>query len=168
MSQNSLKGFSLVELLLTMSIIGIVLGISTLTFSSWVRKYGIESQVRSIYLDLNQARTNAFTRKKVYGVVFQTNGYTMRSYSSSAEYTPSSAASSNGRVEQASTLKYSITKNGNDISDTPVIFDTHGYTNDLLTLYVEPVSIDASINCISISNARVNMGKINGTNCDFK
>ena len=161
-------GFSLVELLITIAIMGIVMSISTISFNSWIRKSNIEKQTRELFSDITEARTNAFTQKIVYGIVFQPTSYAMKTYSSEVEYKSNSAAVANGVVVARKSLKYSLTKAGADISNTPVVFDTTGFTNDLFTIYVNPATEPAALNCVVLSASRVNMGKINGTNCEFR
>ena len=167
---RSTSGFTLVELIIIITIIAIVTSISTLSFNSWQVKNKIESQTREIFADLSEARINAFTQKKAFGIVFQPTSYVMKNYSSETEYVNATAAAANGNVVATKTLKSSLTKGGatSNITNTPVIFDTRGFTNDWLTIIVNPTTAQAALNCLVISSARVNMGKLNGTSCEFK
>ena len=165
-------GFSLIELVIAIAIMGIVLSISTLSFNSWTRKSTIEKQTRELFTDISEARTNAFTRKKVYGIVLQPTSYVMKSYSSEVEYSSSAAAVANGVVVATKSLKNSLkTTSGSDITDTAVVFDTTGFTVSWflgLTAFVGSVTEPAGLNCVVIYKSRTNMGKINGTNCEFR
>jgi type II secretion system protein H len=166
---RSSSGFSLIELVVTIAIMAIVMTISTLSFNSWQVKSKIEAQTRELFTDLSEARTNAFTQKKVYGIVFQPTSYVMKTYSSEVEYKTNAAAAANGKVVASKSLKYGLTtKTGADISDSSVVFDTSGFTYNLLTIFVNPVTTPAALNCVVIYSSRVNMGKINGTNCEFR
>jgi type IV fimbrial biogenesis protein FimT len=164
---SAISGFSLIELIIVIAIMGIVMSIATLNFQSWQAKNRVEAQTREILADLNEARTNAFTQKKQYGIVFQPNSYVIKSYS-----TASAAASplTSGTIVTTKNLKCGLTKAGDSIIDTPVVFDTTGITFNWFTIFVSQNSADhsAAVNCIVISTARVNMGKINGTACEFK
>ncbi len=164
------KGFSLMELLITIAIMGIVMGIATLSFNTWQVKSRIEAQTHELFTDISEARTNAFTRKKYYGIVFQPTSYVMKSYTSEVEIKNVTAQLANGTVVASKVLRYGLTKAGADITDTPVIFDTSGFTTSAtgFTIYVNPTSAAAAVNCLAISAARVNIGKVNGSSCEFK
>jgi len=174
--KNDRSGFTLIEMIITITIMGIVMGIAALNFNTWQTKNKIESQVREIFVDLNEARTNAFTQKKYYSIMFQPNSYVMKSYSTS-QPTIYNIGTTTGTVVATKNLKYALstrTDSGTTITsivDTPVIFDASGITFNWFTVTIDP-SISgmgsASVNCLVISTARANMGKMNGTKCEFK
>lgn len=175
-------GFSLIELIITIAIMGIVTGIATLSFNSWQTKNNIESQTREIYADLADARTRALTQKKVHGIIFKPKNYVMKSYSSEVEYNyPNDAPVNNGEVIFTKTLKFGITKTNTSTVFTDynaaILFDTTGFASTIpststfgFTIVVNPVNVSSNLNCLVISAARVNMGKWNETTavCEFK
>jgi prepilin-type N-terminal cleavage/methylation domain-containing protein len=169
---RSTAGFSLIELMAVITIISIAIAISTLSFHSWQVKSKIEAQTRELFTDLSEARTNAFTQKKVYGIVFQPTSYVMKTYTSEVEYNSNASAAANGRVVASKSLKYGLTsQTGADISDSAVVFDTSGLATSWFlgrTIFVNPVTEPAALNCVVIYASRVNMGKINGTSCEFR
>ena len=163
-------GFTLVELMVVIAIMAIIGAISTLSFNSIQAKSKMESQTREIYADLMDARTRAFTRKKVHGIVFQPSSYVMKSYSSEIEYNfPNDAPVKNGVVVMSKSLKYSITKTNTSTAFTDynssILFDITGFTTTAtgFTVVVNPVTTSPNLNCLVISAARVNMGKWNAT-----
>ena len=57
------NGFTLVELVVVVGIIGILLTVGTLQFHQYTLKANIESQVRTMYADLMKARSEAALQK---------------------------------------------------------------------------------------------------------
>lgn len=166
-SENS--GFTLIELMIAIAIMAIVMATATLNFQAWQTKNNMEAQLREIFVDLNEARINAFTQKTNYRITFQPNSYVMKNYSSENE------PISFGRTIVNKTLKYGLTSKNEsgssltvDITDRFVEFDSSGITSNLFTVIVNPLSVDLTLNCLVIYKTRVNMGKINGTACEFR
>lgn len=165
--KNAVSGFSLVELVVVIAIMGIVLSVATINFQSWQTKNRMEAQMREIFVDLNEARTNAFTQKMNHRITFQPNSYILKNYSTENE------ARSAGRTTISKNLQFGLTKkNGtnlaNSIANTFVEFDSSGLTSNNFTVIMNPLSADVAINCMVIFETRINLGKINGTECVFK
>lgn len=58
------RGFSLVELVVIVAVIGTLLTIATLNFSEMNKKSGMETQVKKLYADLQETRQQAlYTRR---------------------------------------------------------------------------------------------------------
>lgn len=149
-------GFSLLELIVILVIMGVLLSIVSINFSGWQKKHQIESKTREIFNDLNEARLNSIYLKKRHSIVFQPNNYVMKQYSSENE----SRTASGSKIVMSKNSTYQISKvNGGSIADRIFEFDVRGFTNDLDTIYVNPVKSGAMFDCIVISNARTNMGQ---------
>lgn len=164
-------GFSLVELIVTMSIMAILFGIATLNFFDWQRKSQIERQVRELFTDINTARTESIFRKTRHRITFQPSSYVLRRYSSENE------AYTAGTVINSKNVTYQLTRQlGGDISDYSLEFDIRGFltgsnfSSPNLTLRVNPITTGASLDCIIVHVARTNMGKMtnDGTSCESR
>lgn len=150
-------GFSLIELIVTMAIIGTLLAIVSLDFHSMQKKSQIESKTREIYNDLNEARLNSIYQKKIHRIVFQPNSYVMKRYSSENE-----DRTDGGTVLYTKNTSYQLSRvNGGSIADIYYEFDLRGFTAGVTnnTVYVNPVNSGAMFDCVVIHIARTNMGQ---------
>jgi prepilin-type N-terminal cleavage/methylation domain-containing protein len=160
---NKVKGFTLIEVVIVITIIGILLAIGTLNFNAWVKKYTIEAQVREMASDLSDARLMAIKMKQRHLVTLNTSGYTFRSYSSEGD-----AA---GIEVFNKRLKYEIKKSdGTSIAGTTFFISDRGFVESINppTIAVGLGLGSFALDCIVISAGRVNTGKLNGTTCEFK
>jgi prepilin-type N-terminal cleavage/methylation domain-containing protein len=75
----SKKGFTLIEIIMTMAIIGIVSAIAIPNFSKWKEKHEIDGQAQKVYFDLMLARTAAVKSNNDVRVTFNlaANTYTI-------------------------------------------------------------------------------------------
>jgi prepilin-type N-terminal cleavage/methylation domain-containing protein len=71
------NGFTLVELLICIVIMGILLGIAAINFSVWSRKHKSEAQVNQIFTDLLSAKIDAMHKKELFSAAFTANSYTI-------------------------------------------------------------------------------------------
>ena len=157
-------GFSLTELITTIAILGILLAIATLNFSSWTRKSQIEKQTKELYSDFNTVRSESIFRKMRHSIIMNTDGsgYVMKRYSSADE--PTSAGTTLSTINSQFLLKDK--DNANFISgNRTFMFDIRGLASDWNTIRVNPSDSGAVFDCVVVDTGRTNLGRMVGGAC---
>jgi len=169
------RGITLIELIVVITVIGILVVALGFEFRDWTRKYRVESQIKELYIDMMNARARSMQRNRVHFVTLATTQYTIYE---DTNPTPDG----NGTLETTSDTQvlqkslnttYPITWNG----AANVEFNTRGLAAVGKTI-CSNTDADADYNCIVISASRINLGKLttkipdggtcNATNCVAK
>ena len=182
-------GFSLIQLLTAVAILGIVAAVGTVNYRGWVSKHDLEGQIRQMQADFMNARMMAMTKKASHFVTVAAsqvkiyedtnNNGTLetgtdtalclwsRAFGQAADPVCSSAGVS------LRTLKYPMTWNGT----TPLQFNQRGLSNTPCAICVDYVAnssvpTSAAYDCVVISNTRIAAGKLTGVcnaaNCQIQ
>jgi prepilin-type N-terminal cleavage/methylation domain-containing protein len=132
------NGFSLVELVVVMAIIGILSSIATLAFNRFVAKGKIEGQVRTMSADILKARSEALYQKVPRRVV-----------ASGTQFMVYSAA----RVIRSTTLV-------NPVTSATIDFDNRGAATPATSVIcVTNNTYGAAIDSILVTTVNVQMGR---------
>jgi len=171
------RGFALLELIVVLVIMGILLSIAALNFHSWQIKHGIEGQAKEMLTDLSDLRGRAIQTKSNHVAVLSAEPdlLTIRRYADDEAVTLTS-----GTEIFRKRLKYPVSRlkaDGTTDVSGDIGINSRGYTNDFIvggsfisnqTLVILPLNTEAAYDCLVISQTRINLGKVNGTNCIFK
>lgn len=146
------RGFTLIELIVSMAIMGTLITVATLNFGSYQRKSRLDRQVKELYADLQDARMKAAFTKRRQSVEFTANQAAFRSYADEADAT--------GTL--LSTKQLSLAMTTNVSSPNRVEFDPKGIMTDPTAIKVLCVttSDDAALDALIITPVTTNMGKV--------
>jgi len=176
------KGVSLVELLLVISVIGILAVALGFSYQSWLGGYNVEKQIKEIYTDLMTARTNAMNNDRLYFADFPNT--------TSYRIIGDTAVLNDWKIDgdgewdkdndnkmdpehtvltgYPKTLEYPIKNWGCGT----IVFDSKGLVKTSGCFFGATIELDTTVNadfdCIIISSTRINMGKMNGGSCSAK
>jgi prepilin-type N-terminal cleavage/methylation domain-containing protein len=177
-------GFSLIELLVVIVILGIVAGLGTVSFRGWVSKHELESQVKEMYTDLMNARFTAMHQNKTHFVTLSANQ--LRAYEDTSPTPngdgaltvgsdgplciwerkrgePVDATCPSNSSLSFKNLKYPAT--WSDTASTELAFNVRGLYNSLTPKTICVFSThNPSYDCIVVSQTRIIMGKLKNQN----
>jgi prepilin-type N-terminal cleavage/methylation domain-containing protein len=167
-------GFSIVELVITIAIISILLSIATLSFNSWQVKSNVEAQAKQMVADISELRVSAMTRKQRHTVTLNTSSYKFKSYSSDDEPKctggtdlPGMPRNVSYKLKRDAATYYTGTCSAVG-GDTFEIDQRGMLVGSTGTVFIDYAGGSASLDCLTLSLVRVNVGKTNGANCDDK
>lgn len=161
------SGFTLVELLIVIAIIGISVGIATMNFGQMKDKSNAEQQIRLMASDISELRIRAMTLKQRHSVTVNRDSYIFKVYSSEA-FTTQAEMQANGTIIPGGThnVKLALKKTAatNDFYAGELLeIDERGMkvgVSSVGSVFLEgPNVLKAAINCLVIHTVRVNIGK---------
>lgn len=150
-------GFTLVELMIVITIIGILLAIAIINFKQWNEKYTVEANIKEIYSILTKARNDAANSNTQMRVTLAAN-----------QVSTHMDADGDGVVDAGEPTttrtypRFTIT-----FAASPIVYDRRGITSDIQTISITGYAASSSpgVDCIVVSRARVNLGIMTGVTC---
>lgn len=144
-------GFSLVELIVIIAVMGTLLAIGTLQFNRFSQKAKIESQLRTMYADLMKTRSEALLLKR-------NRSFTV----TNTQFKIYTTADGSGTPIHVTDFKYPVNFDNSDI----ISFSNRGLASGSKTVCVEPAGNPAMIDSIRVTETMTQLGKWNGGNCE--
>jgi Tfp pilus assembly protein FimT len=145
-----------VEILVVVSIIGILAALAVSSFLAVSEKYKVEAETKQLYADLMDVRGRAVQRNRFYFIRFTPpNGYATYEDSNPS---PDGDGSLNGGDKQvvSVTVKHAITAVNFD-------FNRKGIATTTGTIrFSSPSTVNPDYDCITILETRIKMGQWNG------
>ena len=146
------KGLTLIELMVVLAIIAMLATFALTGYHATTQKVKVESEIKALYGNLQNARMRAFAEKRVWGVCWSGSSFT----SYSLGYDNNGDGSIDNYTGTVSDLAYPVKVNSN--STTCAKFNPSGWARSLTTFHIEGVD-DAEYDCVSVSKTRIKMGK---------
>lgn len=177
--ENDIRGITLVELVITISIIGILVIALGFEFTGWIGSYNVESQVKEMHVNLLNARARAMRNNRMHFVLLNSpTEYTI--YEDDSDGT-NKMPDGNGSLETAGatpdtqlpsfpkTVEYTMAWNNAEIaSAVNVPIDTRGLADSTgsISFFVDKNGdgkrdFTPDYDCITVEASRIKMGKIN-------
>jgi prepilin-type N-terminal cleavage/methylation domain-containing protein len=169
-SRSRLHGFSLIEMLVVIAIVGIIAGLATVSFAGLARKYRIDNQVRRMHGDFSNIKVMAMTKGRTHFVTLNENSYTGYEDSHPAPDGDGILAVGSDRIVLTSNQSLNLSTVTNQQSQ-PIAWSAGGssYTmafnsRGLCTTTNNTICIFSSVNtrydCINVSQTRITLGKL--------
>lgn len=148
------SGFTLVELMVVVALVGIILAMATLNFNRMNEKYTLESNIKEIYAILMKARNDA------------SNTNTPRLVVLAANQVQTGADADEDNVIDAGTAATTPYPRFT-ISAANIGFNRRGLTNNLQTIRITGYSTGTApaMDCIVVAQTRINIGLWTGGKC---
>lgn len=162
------RGITLIELIIVITIIGILIVALGFSFQGWMGSYRVESQTKEMYVDLMNARARATQRNRAHFVVVNAGNYQIfEDTNENGSYTAGTDRAIPG-FTTAKTLKYSSNWTGTVMMDTRGLVSTNPGPN--ATIQFNTGTNNSDYDCIVLFSTRINIGKwdANASKCDAK
>ncbi|MBI5633005.1 MAG: type II secretion system protein [Nitrospirae bacterium] len=161
---NNSRGVTLIELLIVVTIIGILSVSLGFAYSGWLGRYKVEKQTKEIYADMMTARMLAMARSREHFVDF--TGPTTYSIVEDTNDNSAINIGAGDTILFPKTVEYDNNANGYGIPLT-FSFNRRGLISPLRTIRISH-NTDPDYDCIVVSSTRINMGQMSGGSCIHK
>jgi prepilin-type N-terminal cleavage/methylation domain-containing protein len=161
------RGITLIELIIVISIIGILLIALGFSFEGWMGAYRVESQTKEMYVDLMNARARAMERNRDHFVVVNAGNYQIYEDTDEDGATPPPIDAGDTSILRPDPKPLTYPVESTSWTGT-ITMDTRGLVSPNNTIRFNVGTNNPDYDCIVLFATRINMGKWNGASCDVK
>lgn len=156
------RGFSLIELVVVMSVVGILTVALGYDYQNWKKKFEVEKTIKELYKDMMYARMMAIMQSREHYVILGKGAYSVaEDTNDSGDYDAEDA------VLRAFPKSVSVPLDwSNKETVSKITFNNRGGISGLRTIWAD--SGDADFACIKVSMSRVIMGRYVNGECKSK
>jgi len=171
---NDCRGITLIELLVTITVVSVLVIALGFQFTAWRGGYNIESAMKELHSDLMNARAMAMQRSRVQFVTLSTTQYSLYDDTNPAPDGNGTleVASDRRVVQRGFEIPYPVTWSA--MAPPAIAFTQKGLARDVQadmkvsetstekTICANPVetSLNADNDCIIVAATRINLGKL--------
>jgi prepilin-type N-terminal cleavage/methylation domain-containing protein len=157
------EGFTLVEIVIVIAIVGILVTMAVSSFLKLNEKYRVEEETKQLYADLMDVRGRAMQRSRFSFVRMTGSGYATYEDTNPV---PDGNGNWDTNVDNQVvnvTVRHTITTNL--AGGTPnFAFNRNGIASDTGTIWFSSTA-NPDYDCITIRETRIKMGQWNGASC---
>ena len=153
-------GITIIELVVVVSIIGILVAGMGFSYQDWVERYEVERATKELYLDMMRTRMRAMESGREHYLILNERSYSVaEDTNESGDYDDPPLPGFPKAVDRQLGWNdhHTVSK---------IIFDRRGLMSELKTIWI--TSADADFNCIAVSRSRIITGKYVGGICEKK
>lgn len=153
-------GFSLMELIIVIAVIGIISSIAAINYNQWMVKSAVEAQVKQMVSDIGELRIRALTTKQRHNITINADSYVFKSY------TTENQPKFSGNLIPGGThnVTYGLKKaSGSAYGGEVYVINERGMLEDVGNTIFLDYNGSAATDCLTIHTVRVNPGKKNAT-----
>ena len=151
-------GFTLLEIMIVIAIVGIVVMIAVGNFRGLMEKYRVEDETKQMFADLMDARGRAMQRNRVFHVQITADGYKIFEDTDPAPDGDSNLTGSDAQVASVN-VKHTIIPTG---GLSYFRFNRNGIASATGSIRLSSTT-QSDYDCITVNATRIKMGQYNAT-----